>query len=887
MASPSPVPSRAALNALRGVILTTSCSVILLAEERRRRLKLARAAIENARKLHAVRTNRGPVPPTDDGPGSWEGIFADTGDQVLAVSSLPRLRTSTRRRRRSVQTDSSRPNQVNQHSSAQAACVTEGRPSAASWTSMSELRSWVSGMLSLISLKLMLAPWKTPSQLHKHEWKLPTALATPNATASFNPARPSTLVSGDTLVNGEESSPVIPEQQKEQLSEAQQSKAQSLGLDTAPVDEQAAVTGRDAAAVVSLRRGRARTGRSDALPEQYGELAALEQLLQDLESRRLDQAEVSDRLELVASILQRLASFNLTSPAFVEPLKRKGIRLLWMALDSGQAAAADVLAVLLHLACTDPVEVFVLLGRLAHNRSSQYMGQALRFFSDGKRRRVWERGMLVRRILNQAGNSSRGFQEAEQLYRAMQAAGLFQRFDISLKREYKIRRFMVLMAVKRSDDAFVCREMQAIEELEPDAMKFDVILQRRLAVREAVLGHWESVDAHIETLKSVAEAGCIEVQATLASAVDIFSQDHTPRELEAFLRHLFAEYRLKPKRRWVFTVLDGYAGRHEIESVFSWLQYCIDSGLCVDDDFMERLYARCRKYWSFSDTSIARLQDQLQASSPWLPGVDACGILTGAHDDDGTGPSSLALSGHSLRLEVVQALETQGTVGVERAMSLVQCAHQRGDDVSKALMPLLLARLKGGEDPNDVINEALHMGVRVHDSAYNKAAQALSTRGDQQGAVAMCEFAARKNGKGDLLYNEYNFSNLVFAYTGLGRYKELLSLLSGFVSEVQWWRGSPRCKESIKFAMKAAAMRTVVHKEDKEKHMEALYHLDEALLHVKKCRSNGKDRLAVSEAIVGVVTGSPEAGAEKALEGETESLEPVAGALLVAAGGGG
>src|SRR6478735_1818901 len=58
MATPSPAPSRVAVNALRGVLLTTSCSVIILAEERRRRLNIARAALDNAKKLHTARVNR-------------------------------------------------------------------------------------------------------------------------------------------------------------------------------------------------------------------------------------------------------------------------------------------------------------------------------------------------------------------------------------------------------------------------------------------------------------------------------------------------------------------------------------------------------------------------------------------------------------------------------------------------------------------------------------------------------------------------------------------------------------------------------------------------------------------------------------------------------------
>lgn len=96
MASTPPVPSRAALNALRGVLFTTSCSVALLAEERRRRLKLARSAIDNARKLHTVKSNRGAVALSE----SWEDRLADLGDEVLSLPSASRTKNPYRRRRR-------------------------------------------------------------------------------------------------------------------------------------------------------------------------------------------------------------------------------------------------------------------------------------------------------------------------------------------------------------------------------------------------------------------------------------------------------------------------------------------------------------------------------------------------------------------------------------------------------------------------------------------------------------------------------------------------------------------------------------------------------------------------------------------------------------------
>ncbi|KAK5660283.1 hypothetical protein OQA88_12823 [Cercophora sp. LCS_1] len=56
--SPLPVPSKAALTALRGLIVGTSCTLALVAEDRRRRINNAIRVIENGEKVKAARNYR-------------------------------------------------------------------------------------------------------------------------------------------------------------------------------------------------------------------------------------------------------------------------------------------------------------------------------------------------------------------------------------------------------------------------------------------------------------------------------------------------------------------------------------------------------------------------------------------------------------------------------------------------------------------------------------------------------------------------------------------------------------------------------------------------------------------------------------------------------------
>jgi hypothetical protein len=59
MAAQPPVASRTTIRALRGLALGTSCSLLLLAEERQQRVQIARKAVNNARQLRGLKSSTG------------------------------------------------------------------------------------------------------------------------------------------------------------------------------------------------------------------------------------------------------------------------------------------------------------------------------------------------------------------------------------------------------------------------------------------------------------------------------------------------------------------------------------------------------------------------------------------------------------------------------------------------------------------------------------------------------------------------------------------------------------------------------------------------------------------------------------------------------------
>ncbi|KHN97062.1 uncharacterized protein MAM_05171 [Metarhizium album ARSEF 1941] len=854
MASKQPVPSRAALNALRGVILTTSCSVILLAEERRRRLQLARAAIENARKLHMVQTNRGPLALAESH-ASWGSRFVEVGEDVLSLASVPRPRTSTRRRGRSHLIGTQNESEVQDHDNGRAQLMSEADTTSEACRMLVNADA-LGSVFDTLHLQNIRLPPPKPHRYNGLEWRAPRILVQSKApTAS-------------SLSLGTSTKPSHVAQKAKYM--FMPDNPETPGCDS--IESAHAYLEKHCPGGLANR------------PFYNDAIAVLERLLGDVEVPDANKPNVSERIKLATMIFQRLAAFGSpVSPRATRPLRTQSIRFLQLVSTSSPDRLTATLALLLPLT-KDPLYLLLpFLEFLEHESNRKVALDVLRFLSRNDRSCSWARGMLVCQLLARQAKLQANFDKTKRVYRLLQDAGLFREIETPQSTEYKIRRLMIILALKHGDDSFAHTEFELLRDLDADTCRSDIRLQTHFITRDAIMGKWVEVCSDVEALGQILNTQSVDFQRLLTRTVDIFGQTHSGSELELLLRRLASGYRLSLKHRWIYAVLDHYASRRQkIENLFSWLQFCHSHGFQIDSACNQRFLAICRKFWSFSDKAIQSLEES-------LGGGARTGIQTASEMGTGElGREMASLASKGQWENVAEAYETAHRSGtdismaclrlavlaytkcanpdIDRASNLIQSAYAKGQDVSEALTPLLLARLERGETPSSLINGALQMGVRIHDSAYNKAAQALSGRGDHEAAAAMCELAARENGNGELLYNEYNFANLVFAYTGSANYGALQSLLSGFTSDAQWWHGSRTCKETIKLAMKTTAMRSVAQPQNGTLHRQALDRLDDALLHSRKCRFTKDDRRAVSEAYVRLAAAAPpstEADAKK------------------------
>ncbi|KAG6038386.1 hypothetical protein E4U41_004226 [Claviceps citrina] len=820
MTSPQPVPSRAVLNALRGLILTTSCSVILLAEERRRRLQIARAAIDNARTLHSLQTSRGPIG-LAEGHGTWNGRRAESDDDVLSTASLPRPRTLTRRRGRTqlIGTEDAENPRESHIQPGQPIDRPESHSEPKPSSHAAHLLGNRPDMASIDRSKLASLGLKRPQRL---DWKPPPRAVCPDVSyqALYSAVSDTNLMeNGDDVVSTE----ATPDETRPEAGFVDSIEAAQRYLQ------------------------KTEPGNSDPGPCYDDVIPVLERLLKDLEALN-DHEDLHTRLSSLARrIFDRVASFGRPFPETVKHVRLQAMRFLCFVCHSRPEDITATLSSVLPLTNYPMTFLVPCTTALQNSSHRKYLREVLIFLSHQRTSCSWAHGNRVCRLLEWHAKSERAFSQTKQLYLALQEFGLFSDIKVPKDTEYRIRRLMIILAAEAGENDFADAELRKLEQVDPEASMFDLRLQKYIIARKASSGKWDQVLSDVGSLRQKVDSQRPRLQNVLARSTDAFlAQSRNNDESEAFLRTAVTHFNLKLKPRWIYAVADGYARRRQAHLLCSWLQFCSNNGLLIDTTYNRRFLTGWGKYWGFSKGASRRLGENTRG----LAANESSSAIPGADPKRCTGPAT------ALRHAVLAQLKCVAP-DIQRARSLIRSAHREGYDVTEALTPLLIAQLEQGEDPGGLISDALSLGIRLHDSTYNKAAQALSAQGNHRAAADVCQIAARENGKGQLLYNEYNFANLVFAYTGAAMYKALQAVLSEFTSEVQWWHGSRICKESIKLAMKATAMRTLSESQDIAPHRRALDELDRALVHVKSCRPTVEERRAVSEAYVRLVTTPP------------------------------
>ena len=872
MTSPNPAHSRAALNALRGLVFTTSCSVILLAEERRRRTKVARAAIDNARKLHTVKARHRPL-------AMWDSCFSEADLELL--TTRPTTDAPRRRKRRSSpgqNTSSSQNGAEPQSSSAN----TASREHAVLPTDPVPGSPHPSHRRSSTSHKKPYGP-NDPSTSHRPllDIHLPGILASPLEKPLREPSlcgqRPESKEKTEDAATGA-TSKVLNAIMSENPNHLDHVSLGALHLLQIPPHYDA-----------------------QGHPRFFYVFPYLRPLLEKLESSDVDPAMATIYQDLGLEIFKKIISQKpqMRGSLVTRNLRlhcRRFLKVIAQLNPSTLGAALDVVMPLYH----DVAQLSVsLLHSLAETDNREAIRHFLRYLSELPPSTFKLDCSSVLRLLEGHGEVFTNPPATQQLYQALRNAGLSEFLELSADTKYKLHRSLVLIAYKHGNVAMCLEELGELHEINATRTNNDPCLWGPLIIAEAATSSGPSLELSLLRIEELVTPGSKEMHDILRSLADVWAQRLPGDVFEEAIESLVRKFRLPLKRRWMYTILGRHSANLDHEAMSSWLEFAFENGFRLDDKFLQKLYLMFRLRWRISDEELNRFYEALRELDPRVPPPDiipktstkqarvsrrlnasqklegweareirsAERLHSGEHGGDSKVfkfmqayaydgnweevwalyekdcSSRLASSLRCLRLAVMARLNLDNGA-TRRTRKLIDESHERGLNVSEVLTPLLMAQIAEGTDPRKLVRHNLRRGFKIQTMVYNMASQSCCTAKHSLAAIEICEMAAAENGGGDLLYDPYNFASLVYSFTGLGHYHRLASVLSEFMEQKRWWAGSKVSMESMQLAMKTVAKRLTFprSKRDTRLQQEALAKLDVAYEHGIQCKQTSIQR---------------------------------------------
>ncbi|CEI69755.1 hypothetical protein FVEN_g7371 [Fusarium venenatum] len=847
MASPSPAPPRAVVHALRGVLLTTSFSVILLAEERRRRLNIARAALDNAKKLHTARVNRNATALAE----SYNSRREFPIEVVHDFSHAPTNNPLRRRRQRidSLETELSRPKEI---------------------ISIENFEATLSGDFDTASTS-------QTSQRRWDEWD--AARKELSRISEINPFTDngySIRFSPDVKLSALQSRTRKPRTQRPATRPNTKPNVKATGSQHA----------------------------NAALNGQLKSILQLDFIVTELETLDLSNSLRAEKERNAVGLLEELSSKQAEEP---KEILSRGIRLLQSIATSCEYNNIPSVLGALRPICKDASLLAVpFFDSLKQNHNAEGVRQFLTSLSSFQPESIGTKNdnEWIMRLLMHNWRKTKDFADIQNIYGLLQEGGLFEDDVFPVSTQYAVRRRVILIALDAGDDATASAEMALLSNMRFGTSGIDVKLCGRFIVRDAELGRWDEAVSELQNFGSKAKESA-QFQKVLSWLTKTYCKDHTPSQVDIFVRDLVDNHGMTLNKPLASLVMDKHGRTRNIQALVAWVQFCQDGGLEMDQVFFNEIADKCCKYWSLSRIDVVRMLKDVRSSKSWiqdplltryvsdgalhslhkpLPGerADAFGLAqtlperrgdsitiyeravfkhmnTLALRNDWSGTYSAYLeatkeglgdSSRCLRLAVVANIHLEGPHSCTGSR-LINEAHNKKHDIGGALVPMLIARLEAGDNAGELLHENLLKGQKIHDSVYNKAARVLTQKGNPEAAIMVCEVAARENGMGELAYNQYNFASLIHTYTGQGRYTDLLPLINSFISKSEWWHGSKECKESIKFAMKHVASRAARDRKHEGSYEQVLLRLEGALEHIKYLRAmNRQDRETLTKEVI-------------------------------------
>lgn len=654
MSSPLPVPSKAALTALRGLVVGTSCTLALIAEDRRRRIRNALTAIENGERIRQARNyNTGGAALAV---ALEEESLLDAGILPLAPEPYAALPAEIIR-----QYDNARVAELERMRRGEGVSESEttrkehdSGPHPCGHNSRETPRSFTPKKRTLTGQHHFMPPVKgTPITQVRHYHKFSRKADSQGGRSSL------AFPSNDNIV-------VMIQEACRTKELGQMEKAASLivkatnqnqapnNLDEAWMEASALLCrtyldmerAEDAAKILSTVLARAPL--TEARYFDFQPVQLIESLLAKATQAKTGKNICPAKLETAISLF--LPRFTekpvvqsaellavgraLLDHAFAVGKSTRAIDVYWRCIsvsesqydftswvitklhDTGDYKAAIRLFLANYCKMSPSAPSIIRIAgpvvqcvEKAHNYKPNQVLKTLLSIASAKNCHL--KTEWIMRLLTAHWRRHGSFEELEEFFQQLIELGLK---DVVYHLD-GVYRVMIELTLEAGED-FKAESMFAQASIELPQLAHDVRLLGIFARFKAKQQDWEGVRESFAAMKLDSKPALDACGTAFVPVVKTYAKDHTVHETDAFMRSYITDLKVPLSRFLVTLMAKQYASIRDLESFVEWLEYCSIAGFQVDAAFTNAVLVSCRRNWNVPFRDLRTLFRKLRALNP-------------------------------------------------------------------------------------------------------------------------------------------------------------------------------------------------------------------------------------------------------------------------------
>ena len=226
--------------------------------------------------------------------------------------------------------------------------------------------------------------------------------------------------------------------------------------------------------------------------------------------------------------------------------------------------------------------------------------------SDGVLKTAW-----IMRLLQSHWKRHRDFAQSRAVFEEVRSHGLLDK----VYHPYRVYGVMVELAIRADENDMANSYYDELVRLYPH-MTWDIPLKGYFALSKAKANDWDGVYEDFVAMHWRRHKQPKDYIDAFVGVLKVFAGSHPVAEVRDFVERDIRDLHITMHRYVVTLVANKYGEGHDFPGFLAWIQYCGESGFSMDPTFCNAVLHNCRSRWKFDFEQLKRTVSTMRQINP-------------------------------------------------------------------------------------------------------------------------------------------------------------------------------------------------------------------------------------------------------------------------------